>query len=102
MVISAHLWDYNTSNTARLIRNTESMSVIKVKFFARIREEMGRAEDQVEYTPGLKVSDVWNRAGGAGAMPEAMLVAVNMEHVKGDPELQEGDEVAFFPPVTGG
>ena len=75
---------------------------IKVKFFARIREEMGRAEDQVEYKSGLKVSDVWRITSGGEAMPSALLVAVNMEHVKGDPELLEGDEVAFFPPVTGG
>ena len=75
---------------------------IKVKFFARIREEMGRAEDQVDFRPGLKVSDVWSRTSGGDAMPEAMLVAVNMEHVKGDPELKEADGVAFFPPVTGG
>ena len=78
------------------------MSIIKVKFFARIREEMGRAEDQLDFRPGLRVSDVWSRASGDDEMPEAMLVAVNMEHVKGDPELKEGDEVAFFPPVTGG
>ena len=76
--------------------------LIKVKFFARIREEMGRAEDHVEYTPGLKVSDVWRISSGGDAMPDSLLVAVNMEHVKGDPELLEGDEVAFFPPVTGG
>ena len=76
--------------------------LIKVKFFARIREEMGRAEDQVEYISGLKVSDVWRKASGGKAMPESLLVAVNMEHIKGDPELKEGDEVAFFPPVTGG
>ena len=50
------------------------MSIIKVKFFARIREEMGRAEDQVEFRPGLKVSDIWNRASGDDEMPEAMLV----------------------------
>ena len=76
--------------------------LIKVKFFARIREEMGRADDQVEFRPGLKVSDVWQTTSGGVAMPDSLLVAVNMEHVKGDPELKEGDEVAFFPPVTGG
>ena len=75
---------------------------IKVKFFARIREEMGRAEDQVEFTSGLKVSDVWEKTSGGDAMPDSLLVAINMEHVKGDAELKEGDEVAFFPPVTGG
>ena len=102
MFISRTLCVYNTPNTVRLIRSAESMSIIKVKFFARIREEMGRAEDQVDFRPGLRVSDVWNWASGDDEMPEAMLVAVNMEHVKGDPELKEGDEVAFFPPVTGG
>lgn len=75
---------------------------VKVKFFARIREEMGRAEDQVEFRDGLKVSDVWQTTSGGKPMPDALLVAVNMEHVKGDPRLKEGDEVAFFPPVTGG
>ncbi len=75
---------------------------ITVKFFARIREEVGREQDRVEYAPGLKVSDVWRQTAGAAPMPDALLVAVNMEHVKGDPELKEGDEVAFFPPVTGG
>ena len=75
---------------------------IKVKFFARIREQMGRAEDQVEYTSGLKVSDIWRETSGGETMPDSLLVAINMEHVTGDPELNEGDEVAFFPPVTGG
>ena len=75
---------------------------VKVKFFARMREEFGRAEDQIDHAPGLKVSDVWRGMSGGEPMPEALLVAVNMEHVKGDPELRDGDEVAFFPPVTGG
>lgn len=75
---------------------------VTIKFFARIREELGRAQDQMEYKPGLKVSDVWRQVSGGQALPASMLVAVNMEHVKGDPELKAGDEVAFFPPVTGG
>ena len=80
--LEAPLCVYNTSNTVTLVRSAESMS-IKVRFFARIREEMGRAEDQLEFRPGLRVSDVWNWASGADSMPESMLVAVNMEHVQG-------------------
>ncbi len=75
---------------------------IKVKFFARMREELGRAEDAMEHAAGLKVSDVWREMSGGREMPDSLLVAINMEHVKGDPELKDGDEVAFFPPVTGG
>jgi sulfur-carrier protein len=35
-------------------------------------------------------------------MPESMLAAVNMEYAELDFPVQDGDEVAFFPPVTGG
>ncbi len=75
---------------------------IKVKFFARMREELGRAEDEMPYRAGLKVSDVWQEMSAGRAMPDALLVAINMEHRRGDPALSDGDEVAFFPPVTGG
>ena len=75
---------------------------IKVKFFASLREQFGKGEEVLEYMSGLKVSDVWQQVSDGSEMPEALLVAVNMEHVKGDPELKDGDEVAFFPPVTGG
>lgn len=75
---------------------------VKVKFFARMRDEFGRADDSMEYTPGLTVADVWQAMSAGDDMPEGVLVAVNMEHVKGNPEINDGDEVAFFPPVTGG
>ena len=51
---------------------------VKVKFFARMREEFGRAEDQMEHAPGLKVSDVWRGLSGDKPMPEALLVAVGV------------------------
>jgi molybdopterin synthase sulfur carrier subunit len=35
-------------------------------------------------------------------MPENTLAAVNMEYVGLDHQVLDGDEVAFFPPVTGG
>ncbi|MBI2992641.1 MAG: MoaD/ThiS family protein [Gammaproteobacteria bacterium] len=75
---------------------------ITVKFFARLREEVGRADDVVAFEPGLSVTDVWRSATHGRAMPESLLVAVNMAYARGDVELRDGDEVAFFPPVTGG
>lgn len=75
---------------------------IKVKFFARLREEVGHAEEVVAFEPGLSVADVWVRTAGGRPMPESLLVAVNMEYARSNAELRDGDEVAFFPPVTGG
>lgn len=75
---------------------------ITVKFFARLREQVGRSEDLIAFEPGLSVSDVWKEATEGKVMPPALLVAVNMNYARGDVELKDGDEVAFFPPVTGG
>jgi molybdopterin synthase sulfur carrier subunit len=79
---------------------------ITVKFFASLRERVGRAEATVEATveaPGaLTARDVWARVAGAQPMPANTLVAINMEYTGVDRPVKDGDEVAFFPPVTGG
>jgi molybdopterin synthase catalytic subunit len=75
---------------------------IKVRFFARLKEECGRAEAEIAYRPGLGVAEVWAAATGGKDMPESVLVAINMEYARGSVDLRDGDEVAFFPPVTGG
>jgi molybdopterin synthase sulfur carrier subunit len=76
---------------------------IKVKFFARMREEAGIGERDIPFQPGLSLPDVWRMAGAKGEMPPAALVAVNMEYVRGTTiAIRDGDEVAFFPAVTGG
>jgi sulfur-carrier protein len=75
---------------------------IKVKFFARLREQVGRPEQDMEFRPGLRVSDVRRETISSVQGNETFLVAVNMEYKREDVELNDGDEVAFFPPVTGG
>jgi molybdopterin synthase sulfur carrier subunit len=75
---------------------------IKVRYFASLRDRMGRSEDQVSFDKdAVTVADVWNQLSGE-PIPESILVAVNMEYTDSNHKLKSGDEVAFFPPVTGG
>ena len=75
---------------------------IKVRYFASLKESVGRSEDDLTFTSLLTVNEVWNRANLGKSLPDNILAAVNMEYVDFDNIVKDGDEVAFFPPVTGG
>lgn len=75
---------------------------ITVKFFASLRERVGRTEVRLEASGPLSAAEVWRRAVGAEPMPPNTLIAINMEYAEREREVRAGDEVAFFPPVTGG
>ena len=75
---------------------------INVKFFASLRESLGREQDTLDSDTILTVADVWKRVSGNETPPPNLLTAINMEYVKFDHPVRDGDEVAFFPPVTGG
>lgn len=84
--------------------------MIKVLFFGRTREELGTGSVELEW--GDAVSDLdtlqqtlidangdnWSRVLGQ----DNMIRAVNQEVAEAGRALADGDEVAFFPPVTGG
>ncbi len=83
---------------------------MKILYFAWVREKAGMGEEDITLPSG--VSDVaglikWQKSRGSGyaaafAAPELIRVAVNQTHVGLDHPLTDGDEVAFFPPLTGG
>ena len=75
---------------------------LKVRYFASLRDRMGRSEQEVSVDKDkVTVADLWQQLSDE-PLPETILVAVNMEYTDASHELKSGDEVAFFPPVTGG
>lgn len=76
--------------------------MITIRYFASLRESIGRAEDRIEAGGIDTVADVWARLGRDTQLPERVLIAVNHEYTGLDHPLKDGDEVALFPPVTGG
>ena len=76
---------------------------VSVKYFASLREVIGEANSVVNIEENVSVSDLWQSIlNEKGVEFDNVMMAVNMEYVKPEHELQSGDEVAFFPPVTGG
>ncbi len=75
---------------------------IQVKFFASLSEQTGLKETTVEIHNPATVQDVWYQATGHRTMPTNTLCAINMTYARLDDSIHDGDEIAFFPPVTGG
>lgn len=84
--------------------------MIDIHYFASIRESLGLAHEQVatsaEITTVLSLMNAliaqhgerWNSVLGQSKV----LMAVNKTVARLDTAVKDGDEVAFFPPVTGG
>jgi molybdopterin synthase sulfur carrier subunit len=75
---------------------------IKVRYFASLKELVGHDRDVCEFISGMTVWDVWHKVIPEKAMPANILAAINMEYVNLETILIDTDELAFFPPVTGG
>lgn len=75
---------------------------LRVKFFASLRERLQLSDCNVPYEQAMTVEQVWNKATNHASLPGNLLCAVNMEYVSLQQTVSAGDEVAFFPPVTGG
>lgn len=81
---------------------------ITVRYFASIREAMGTGSEALQTsaaTVGALREELMARSAAAAtalAHGKAVRMALNQDMCHGDAALQAGDEVAFFPPVTGG
>lgn len=84
--------------------------MITILYFARLKESLGKSSEQVALPGGSLDLDGLRRVlverGGVWAQefsgPRAIRAAINQEMALGDSPVKDGDEVAFFPPVTGG
>jgi molybdopterin synthase sulfur carrier subunit len=83
---------------------------IKILYFAWLREKTGTSEEDVVLPEGVTtvatlIASLRSRTPGydsAFSIPKLVRVAVNQVFATPETPLAPGDEVAFFPPVTGG
>ncbi|OLB61927.1 MAG: molybdopterin converting factor subunit 1 [Acidobacteria bacterium 13_2_20CM_2_66_4] len=79
---------------------------VTVKLFARLRDIAGSPELARDVAPGATIGSVWREL--AREFPElaryerSISSAVNTDYARMDHVLNDGDEVAFLPPVSGG
>jgi molybdopterin synthase catalytic subunit/molybdopterin converting factor small subunit len=92
-------WRRSAPPEMQLILGLGGMKV-EVRLFAGLRERAGWDRRTLE---GLeRVRDVWPALGLGEEEPPGLLYAVNREYADRGRELQDGDEVALIPPVSGG
>ena len=75
---------------------------IKVRFFASLRESLGISEKILDIDHAISVAEVWTLCTTQISMPDNILAAINQDYVTQNAHVKPGDELAFFPPVTGG
>ncbi|MCK4493458.1 MAG: MoaD/ThiS family protein [Methylococcales bacterium] len=75
---------------------------ITVRYFASLREFLNKSEETLDANKALDIQEVWSQLNPDKNLPENTLVAINMAYVNADQKVQINDELAFFPPVTGG
>jgi molybdopterin synthase sulfur carrier subunit len=81
--------------------------MIQIRFFANLRERIGTATMNFEYSGEQTVADIKNQLvlKDESLLPlkeQQVLCAVNQTLCEQNARINDGDEIAFFPPVTGG
>ncbi len=79
---------------------------VKVRLFTSLREAAGRSEVPLELPASATAEEAWRRLAGdfpaLAPRRASVAVSVNRRYARFDTALQEGDELAFIPPVSGG
>lgn len=81
--------------------------MINIRFFAMLRERIGVDKVDYEFTDEKTVSDIKQKLIAQGEpwtllAEQDVLIAVNQTLTSASATVNDGDEIAFFPPVTGG
>jgi molybdopterin synthase catalytic subunit len=79
---------------------------VRVLFFGRLKDIVGKGEEQAELSDGARVEDLFERYGRSfpelAKFRDSIAASVNQEFAEWRAPLASGDEVAFLPPVSGG
>ena len=83
---------------------------MKVRYFAWVRERIGKPEEDLELPPTVvTVGELIRWLAGRGeeyatafANPRVIRAALDRTHVQPDARIGQAREIAFFPPMTGG
>ena len=83
---------------------------VKLLYFAWVRERIGKADEIVDPPPGITtvgelmgwLADRGEEYAHAFENRKVIRVAVDHVHVKADAGITQANEIAFFPPMTGG
>jgi MoaE-MoaD fusion protein len=79
---------------------------ITVRYFAILRDLLGKRDERLEIAPGTTVGAVYPQVTGSDPrfdrLRRSMMVMVNHDYVDDEYVLQNEDELAFIPPVSGG
>ncbi len=84
--------------------------MIRVLYFASLRDRLGISGEELELSDSTRnitslkalLAQRGERWAAVFAEDELVLAAVNQEMAQADMPINEGDEIGFFPPVTGG
>lgn len=75
---------------------------INIRFFASLADRVGMNETTIASDGVSTARDVWVACVSNIEIPGNAKVAINQQYADFDTTVNDGDEVAFFPPVTGG
>jgi len=83
---------------------------VKVRYFAWVRERVGKPEEEIELPAGIAtVGELMNWLARRGEEyahafdnPKVIRAAIDRSHVRPEARIDGAREIAFFPPMTGG
>lgn len=83
---------------------------MKIRYFAWVRERVGKTDEDIDLPPGVAtVGDLMTWLAGRGdeyayafENPKVIRAAIDRSHVRPETAVAGAREIAFFPPMTGG